>query len=60
MTEKNQKGLRDLLDERELPGVDALLRRLNGLLSTSNNLSADEKQEVLEGHKALSRLFYIQ
>lgn len=50
--------LRDLLEDGEVPGVDALLRRLNGMLSEAGHLNSSEKQEILEGHKALCRLFY--
>ena len=50
--------LRDLLKDHEISGVDALLRRINGLLSSADHLSPTEKQEVLEGQKALCRIFY--
>jgi hypothetical protein len=50
--------LRNLLSESENIQVDAYLRRFNLMLSTVVTLSQAEKQELVEGHKALCRLFY--
>lgn len=55
-TKKMSLGM--LLDNDEISGVDALLRRLNDLLAQAEHLDSKEKQEVSEGHKALSKLFY--
>lgn len=50
--------LRTLLSESERISVDAYLRRFNLMLSTVVTLNQVEKQELVEGHKALCRLFY--
>jgi hypothetical protein len=54
----NNPPLRNLLSESELISVDAYLRRFNLMLSTVVTLNQTEKQELVEGHRALCRLFY--
>lgn len=53
-----QKGLRELLNPNEIAGVDALLRRITLFLSRAEGLTNDEKIEVMEGQRAMKRLFY--
>ena len=50
--------LRDLLDPNEIAGVDALLRRMTFFISEAESLTNKEKMEVMEGQRALKRLFY--
>lgn len=52
------KTLRDLLDPHEVAGVDALLRRMAYFVSEAELLTNKEKMEVMEGQRALKRLFY--
>lgn len=52
------KTLRDLLDPNEIAGVDALLRRMTLFVSEAETLTNKEKMEVMDGQRALKRLFY--
>lgn len=51
--------LREILKDEDIGNVDALLRR-SALILNLDGLTAREKEEVMEGKKALSKLFYPQ
>ena len=56
--EMNKPPLRKLLANDQVSKVDALLRRVEHLLSSSTGLSDAEKLDVSEGAHALKSLFY--
>lgn len=54
----NKPPLRKLLALDDVGNVDALLRRIEHLLSCSSGLTNEEKKDVLQGGQALRNLFY--
>jgi len=55
---KKPPPLRKLLTQEEITNVDALLRRINAILQV-DGLTPDEKESVVKGKLALSKLFYV-